>query len=367
MITISDDAQAELRWGDEARMPDALIGRPPAGLAVTCTDAYAGRVLSTTLDRAGRLCTVTVRLRGLWGRQVDAPASWIEGRDQATLRLRVERQRLLDLPSRRSAADISSDARHALRAEGILRGSNFDDVSVALCGDAATLSGHVRSATDRLNAVRALGQVSGVREVQNDLVADDDLVNLVAQALAHDERTRHETVFVAVSQGIVILSGLRNSLTARAAAEECAGWVPSVRGVSNYIEAPGAVVTAAHERVLQPRIGQEVFARDMCLGRVERVIIDPRNRRVVAVLVSGQFPVWQPSNTTWHEAQLEERRLQVSTADIDFVTPTVVQLSINGAAAAAHDNFSLEDFAQPDPAWRPPYPFAAAECLWARS
>lgn len=43
------------------------------------------------------------------------------------------------------------------------------------------------------------------------------------------------------------------------------------------------------------------------------------------------------------------------------------QLSIDGAAAAGHDDFAPADFAQPDRAWRPPYPFTGTDCLWARS
>jgi hypothetical protein len=232
-----------------------------------------------------------------------------------------------------------------------------------------SLSGHVGTATDRLRADSALRQVPGVLAVQNDLVADDDLVNLVAQALAKDERTRHETIFVAVNHGVVILSGLRNSSKARAAAEECAGQVPSVRGVSNYIEAPGAVVDAVQERIVQPSIGQEVFASDMSLGRVEQVIINPHNRRVVAMVVRGQFPDRQRRNPRMrsYETPMEEGRLTVPAAHITFVTPTVVQLRISGIAAAGHDDFAPGDFTRPDHSWRPPYPYAANECLWARS
>jgi hypothetical protein len=255
-----------------------------------------------------------------------------------------------------------------LRAARILRTNHFDHVFVTVDDGAASLSGHVGTATDMVNAARAVGQAPGVREVQNDLVADDDLVNQVAQALAHDERTRHETIFVAVRAGVVILSGQGNSARARAAAEECAGQVPSVRGVSNYIEAPGVVVSAARERVLQPRVGQEVFARDMSLGRVERVIIDPQNRRVVSMLVRGQFPARQDADLPWGSYEpVEDRRLLIPAAWIESVTPTVAQLSVNGAEAAAHDDFKSADFAQPGRAWRPPYPFTTTDCLWARS
>jgi osmotically-inducible protein OsmY len=293
----------------------------------------------------------------------------VEGYDQKTMHLRVERRRLLALPGRRSNEEAANAGHRALQVAGILRASNYDDVSVSVCAGVANLSGHVRTATDILHADSAVREVPGMREVQNHLVADDDLVNQVAQALARDERTRRETIFVAVNQGVVILSGLHNSSKARAAAEECAGQVSSVRGVSNYIEALGAVVDAAHERVVQPLIGQEVFASDMSLGRVERVVIDPTNRRVVAAVVGGQLPSREPANLRLrsYEMRTEDRRLVVSAADIAAVTPTEVQLNINGAAAAGRDDFAPGNFVQPNRAWRPPYPFTAEECLWARS
>ncbi len=53
MVTVDDDVQAELRWGDEARIADTPTRTPPAGLTVTCTDGYAGRAMSTNLDKTG--------------------------------------------------------------------------------------------------------------------------------------------------------------------------------------------------------------------------------------------------------------------------------------------------------------------------
>jgi len=279
----------------------------------------------------------------------------------------AERLKLADLASRRSNAATAVAGHGALIDAGFLRGSNYGDVSVAAWHGTATLRGHVANSTDKLRAGRSMRDVPGVSEVQNDLVTDDDLVNLVAQALAHDERTRRETIFVAVSHGVVILSGQRNSAKARAAAEECAARVSSVRGVSNYIEAPGIVVSENEQHVLQPRAGQEVLASDMALGRVKRVIVDPHNRRVAAIVVVGRFPDRRRATPRMrsYDMPMEERCLVIPIAEVRFMTRTVVQLTISGIAAARHDDLSPGNFAQPDPTWRPPYPFAADECLWA--
>ena len=355
--------------GDETAPVRASTLAPQRGQAVSCRDGPVGRVVSTRLGRSGQLRAVTVRLGRIWRRDVDAPAAWIEGYDGTTLRLGIERRELTALPSRRSDADTAAAARLALEATGILRTANHDDVSVTACDGTVSLSGYVGTAADRLRAEGAVRQVPGVREMQDDLVADDDLVNLVAQALANDERTRRETIFVAASHGVVILSGLYNSAKGRSAAEACAGQVSSVRGVSNYIEAPDTVVDAAQERVLQPRIGQEVLASDMSLGRVEQVIINRENRRVVGIVVRGRFPDRKrgASRMRTYELPMTDGCLTIPAASITFVTSTVVQLSVSGLAAAGSADLAPGDFVLPNPTWHPPYPYTASECLWARS
>jgi len=367
---LSDEERAELVWGDEALTTGLLTRQPRPGQAVACSNGYAGRIVSTTLDASGQLRELSLRLGRLWGREVNVPAGWIQTYDGTTVRLGIERRTLRALPSRRSNAQTAAAGQDALRAAGILRGTHYGDVSVKASDGMATLSGHVGTSTDKERAESALREAQGVLEVQNDLVADDDLVTLVAQALARDERTRHETIFVAVSHGVVVLSGLRNSSTARAAAQERTAEVPYVRGVSNYIEAPDTLLDDhAEQHVIQPRVGQEVFASDVALGRVERVIINPHNRRVEAMVVRGQFPDRQRPTARMrsYEMPTERRRLVIPSADVGFITPAMVQLSIDGIAAAGRDDFAPGDFKQPDRVWRPPYPYSANECLWWRS
>lgn len=362
------EERAGLQWGDEAPTSDTIVRLPRLGQSVLCSDGYAGRVVSWALDGSAQLRGVAVRLGRLWGRQVSVPAGWIQSYDRTTMRLGIDRSTLHALPTWRTDAELAAAARRALATAGVLQSGDYGHLSVTASAGTVTLSGHVGASADRPRAERALHELPGVLEVQNDLVADDDLVNLVSQALARDEGTRNGMIFVAVSRGVVILSGLHNSARARAAAEECAARVPFVRGVSNYTEAPGTVVDAVQERVVQPRVGQEVVASDMSLGHVAQVIIDPRNRRVVAIVVEGQFPDRRGATPRMrsYEMPMEERSLVIPITEMGFVTPTVVQLSIDGIAAAGHHDFASEDFIQPDRAWRPPHPYAKHECLWMR-
>lgn len=54
---------------------------------------------------------------------------------------------------------------------------------------------------------------------------------------------------------------------------------------------------------------------------------------------------------------------------IDAITKTLREFAQSkfSSAAAGHHDFALEDFIQPDRAWRPPYPYAKPEYLWTRS
>ena len=66
--------------------------------------------------------------------------------------------------------------------------------------------------------------------------------------------------------------------------------VPQVRGIVNDIRAPGITVDPEEQKILEPSIGREVFATDILLGEVERVIINPHNRRVTSFVAHGNFP-----------------------------------------------------------------------------
>lgn len=46
-------------------------------------------------------------------------------------------------------------------------------------------------------------------------------------------------------------------------------------------------------RIVEPRIGQEVYAVNDPIGKVYQVVISPRSRRVSAVIVRGKLPVSQ--------------------------------------------------------------------------
>src|SRR5690606_6729595 len=121
----------------------------------------------------------------------------------------------------------------------------------------------------KVRAARVARRVPGVLRVENRIVTDGEVAVAVAQALASDAQTREQRILVHAGHGVVTLGGEISSDNIRAAAEEVAAGVPQVRGVINKIRTPGVVVDPAKQRVLQPRIGQGIYARDMVLGRIE--------------------------------------------------------------------------------------------------
>ncbi len=265
-------------------------------------------------------------------------------------------------------AEIADEARSAVWQDEILRAMDYGDIRIAVRDGSVVLRGHVATSGNRTRAEQAVFSVRGVCAVQDELIVDEDLVNLVAQSLGRDERTCKERIFVAARSGIIVLSGKVDTKLARSAAEECAATVPWVRGVSNYIEVPGIHPDDEEQRVLQPRLGQETFAVDMSLGRVERVIVNPRNRRVAAVVVHGQFPDQHHADPSMHSWEMPtlERRVVIPIAEVDYVNKTEVQLKVTGIIAAKCSDFSGQTFCEPDSGWLPPYPYRNQECLWTR-
>ncbi len=261
----------------------------------------------------------------------------------------------------------AKDVYAALWANDQLRNLEYGYATAEIDGGTVVLKGHVTAARTRQLAEQIARQVPGVMAVENRLVDDDALVNEVCRALVADPCTVHETVLVAARHGVIVLSGDVSSAAARHAAEQCVASVPQVRAVSNFIKAPGVVVHAEDERIVQPSIGEEVIATDAPLGRVAAVIINPRHRRVAAVVTRGAFPdlrspghrcAWDP-----YEGPVCERTVVVPVMAIDQVTASAVWLRISAIEAAQFADFDPAIFRRAGAGWQPPYPYQT-EDVW---
>jgi len=99
----------------------------------------------------------------------------------------------------------------------------------------AILSGHVPSLAIKQLAARLTSSVPGVQEVENSLVADTEVEQAVAWALATDPRTRltTERIQISVWLGHVMLKGPVLTEAVREAAEEIARAIPGVSELDN--------------------------------------------------------------------------------------------------------------------------------------
>jgi osmotically-inducible protein OsmY len=139
----------------------------------------------------------------------------------------------------RSDQDLAAAARGILRSDRQFWDMNAGSITADVYDGMITLSGHVATSTGKLQAEQMVNQAGGTHATENHLVVDNDLMYLVSQALADDKQKYQERIFVSVRQGVVTLNGQRSSVAERLAAEQSAAQVPTVRGVSNLIEAQG--------------------------------------------------------------------------------------------------------------------------------
>jgi osmotically-inducible protein OsmY/uncharacterized protein YrrD len=339
-----------------------------AGQRVFCRDESAGWVALLLLEPGGRVTGFVLHTGPLIGRNLIVPITWIHQVDGNCVYLSVERKDLQGLHDYGLDDALTVEAKHALWSDEILRNTDYQQIGVSVEDGIVKLRGHVISMMNKTRAERAASSVVGVLGLENDLVLDQDLANGVAQALGNDENTRFAQVSVGVQNGFITLNGRVDRADIREAAEAIAASVPQVRGVINYIQAPNVAIDPKEGQVWQPLIGKEVCATDMQLGHVERVIIDPRNRRVTAFVVRGYFPDPQDKDAYRlpGEEPQQERSVVIPIDTVRYATDSSVLLKVSGAEAALYRSFEPADFISPSTGWTSPYPYRWEQVLFDR-
>jgi osmotically-inducible protein OsmY len=157
---------------------------------------------------------------------------------------------------------IVSAIRNTLRRYDPIR-TTESQIEVNRENGKVVLTGHVATTIIKQMAGRLTYGVAGVDEVENRLVADTELEQAVALALATDERTRltTERIKIHVWLGHVVLSGPVLSEEAVKAAEEAVRAVPGVIEVTNQLEVSEALRAEVEARERARREAQEAAAR----------------------------------------------------------------------------------------------------------
>jgi BON domain len=103
---------------------------------------------------------------------------------------------------------------------------------VAVLGGRATLTGHVRWRHAARRMAALAGQVRGLDAVEDCLVADDELVILVASAIGGSARSRASRLVVRAEFGHMRIGGVYPSPEAHAEALRVGAGIPGVLGAT---------------------------------------------------------------------------------------------------------------------------------------
>jgi len=269
-------------------------------------------------------------------------------------------------PVQKTDAGIKEKINHALWKDTVLRAMDYYEVDVFVKNRVVYLNGHIVGTTSQSRIINALQSIPGIQEIKNNLVLDDKLTLEVAGSLGKLEHTFNCKFFTGVSHGAVVLNGEVNNIDMRLSAERCAASNPKVRGVINSIRVNGVNLGKQDFRLVQPPIGKEMCFLDGISGIIRQVVINPDNRRVVAITIQGRFSESRLnltlSNISAHQSA--EQLLVIPASVIGHVTKNSGFLTIQSTDSTKYQEFDTSLFIAPNIDWTPPYPYCPDDVLF---
>jgi osmotically-inducible protein OsmY/sporulation protein YlmC with PRC-barrel domain len=347
--------------GEAPARPEEPFVTIRRGQRVLASDGPIGRVDQVLVDAVtGRVRHLVVRQGLLFSRDVAVPADWVGTIEDGVVVLEASRDAVARLPVYRPDDELERDVEEALQREELLRVLALP-VRPQVTDGVVRLRGHVHNRALAARAEEVARSVPGVLQVQNELVVDHELLQQVVASVQADAATRGLVGYsLRVRDGVVEITGTVPSLEAARALERAIARVPGVRGVANLMT--GLSIPAWWRRVVQPEVGQPVYATDQEVGRVQAVVVDPDSRRVQAVVVAGDFP--DPGAPPFAAGPLWERRVVIPLEDVDRVSPGGVFLRVHAGQAAERPDLREEDYPPAPREWTPPFPYEPGEVRW---
>lgn len=268
-------------------------------------------------------------------------------------------------PSQKTDAAIQGSIDHAIWNDDVLRAIEYHEINVRVKNGIVFLHGHIAGATSKSRIEKAIQVIPDILGIQNNLVPDDKLSVEVAVSLGALEHTYNCKFFTGASHGVISLNGNVMDENVKLLAEQRAASHPNVRGVINNVRVAGAVQEGQDQSFLQPAIGEIIYFLDGVSGVVRQVIINPNNRRVVGMVVGGQFADQQEIKSSHGaESQSPERLVVLSMDTVRYLTRVSGFLHINSNERKRYMNFDSASFHTPNVDWTPPYPYCPDNVLF---
>jgi osmotically-inducible protein OsmY len=278
-------------------------------------------------------------------------------------RLQVEER---DKTIEKVDASIADKVDTVLWKDDVLRKTDYLEIDVHVKDRVVYLNGYVNGAMNLQLVEDAVGTVQGILDVKNRLYQDDKLLSEVSAALGRIEGVYGNKFSTGVRHGVVVLNGEVSGPTERFLAENCAAGIPGVRGVINYLRIRGKVLDAEDQRFLQPSIGEEIIFLDGLSGRVKQVIINPVNRRVIAIIIQRHLPSLQQEARSLEKGKASppEQLIVIPVRVVRYITRESGFLSIQSTDTAQYEFFNPSRFNVPHKDWVPPYPYRTNDVLF---
>lgn len=261
---------------------------------------------------------------------------------------------------------LKSEVVNALWKDDVLRALDYQDIDVRVKNGVVMLNGHITSSGSQNRITTAIGAIPGIVEIKNNLISDDKLTLDAAAALGDLEHTYGCKFFTGASHGVVSINGTVRDKNIRMLAEKCVSDNPYTRGVINNIQIPGNKPMVQDQPFRQPAIGQPIYFLDWFPGVVHRVVMNPNNRRVIAMIVRGKFTSQEVDlNSEMGVAALpSERSVVIPISRVRHLTKTSGFLFINSSQRNQYMDFSPAHFIALPQGWIPPYPYCPDDVLF---
>jgi hypothetical protein len=136
------------------------------------------------------------------------------------------------------------------------------------------------------------------------------------------EHTYDCKFFTGTPRGLASLNGMVPDENVKLLAVKRAADHPNVRGVINHIHVSGRKSGIPHQPFLRPLLGETIYFLDGPSGVVKQVVINPNNRRVIAVIRRGPSldPLKVPKALNKVEIRSPERFMVIPMDLVRFLT-----------------------------------------------